>query len=646
MPYSPRVLAAAIAALFLFSAVPSAEAAKKKASRPAAAQTRQAAKPKARPARATAPARGSSARRAAPRPAAAARAVPKQVQLERLYDEYWDASMRLNPLQATFQGEARYNDQLPNILSAAWRQQSHDFTTEWLGKVEKLGSDGLQGQDLLSYEIFVRDARASLAAERYPSWMMPISQYYNVGSIMAILGAGAGAQPFNTVQDYDTWSRRSLGIPELFDQAIDNMRQGMKAGVVQPRDLMEKVLPQLDAVIKPTAEESIFWSPIRTMPNTIAAEDKARISAEYKRMIELRIMPAYRALRGFIATEYLPATRASSGLGALPDGQAWYANLIVQTTASDQTAAQLHALGEQRVQELQAQIATVMKDAKLRGSPSKLLRSMRNDRQFQYGDANALINRYRQVQQQVNARLPQVLDTLPKSTLDVRAVEPERALTAAAAAYQPSAAGQPGVLYVNTRDLPSRKRWNVPVQYLHEAIPGHHVQLGLQQELAKLPRFRRLGGDLAFVEGWGLYAETLGENLGIYTDPYDRIGYLYSRLLRAARVVADTGVNAQGWSKQQAVAYLQKTVDMSSDDANAEVERIMAQPGQALSNVAGLTTIVALRDKAKARQGAAFDLRRFHAELLKDGSMPLDVLDRKMERWMAQPASTTPAPSP
>ncbi len=646
MPHPTRALAAAIAALFLFSAVPSAEAAKKKASRPAAAQTRQAAKPKARPARATAPARGSSARRATPRPVAPARAVPKQVQLERLYDEYWDASMRLNPLQATFQGEARYNDQLPNILSAAWRQQSHDFTTEWLGKVEKLGSDGLQGQDLLSYEIFVRDARASLAAECYPSWMMPISQYYNVGSIMAILGAGAGAQPFNTVQDYDTWSRRSLGIPELFDQAIDNMRQGMKAGVVQPRDLMEKVLPQLDAVIKPTAEESIFWSPIRTMPNTIAAEDKARISAEYKRMIELRIMPAYRALRGFIATEYLPATRASSGLGALPDGQAWYANLIVQTTASDQTAAQLHALGEQRVQELQAQIATVMKDAKLRGTPAKLLRSMRNDRQFQYGDANALINRYRQVQQQVNARLPQVLDTLPKSTLDVRAVEPERALTAAAAAYQPSAAGQPGVLYVNTRDLASRKRWNVPVQYLHEAIPGHHVQLGLQQELAKLPRFRRLGGDLAFVEGWGLYAETLGENLGIYTDPYDRIGYLYSRLLRAARVVADTGVNAQGWSKQQAVAYLQKTVDMSSDDANAEVERIMAQPGQALSNVAGLTTIVALRDKAKARQGAAFDLRRFHAELLKDGSMPLDVLDRKMERWMAQPASATPAPSP
>ncbi len=635
MPYSPRVLAAAIAALFLFSAVPSAEAAKKKASRPAAAQSRQAAKPKAKP--------RAAPRRAAPRPTAPARAVPRAVQLERLYDEYWDASMRLNPLQATFQGETRYNDQLPNILSATWRQQSHDFTVQWLDKVEKVGSEGLQGQDLLSYQIFVRDARATLDAERYPSWMMPISQYYNIGSIMAILGAGAGAQPFNTVQDYDTWSRRSLGIPPLFDQAIDNMRQGMKAGVVQPRDLMEKVLPQLDAVIKPTAEESIFWSPIRTMPDSIAAEDKARISAEYKRMIELRIMPAYRALRGFIATEYLPATRESSGLGALPDGQAWYANLIVQTTASDQTAAQLHALGEQRVQELQAQIAAVMKDNKLRGSQAKLLKSMRNDRQFQYVNADDLLNRYRQVQQQVSTRLPQVLDTLPKSGLEIRPVDPERALAAAAAAYQPSPAGQPGVLYVNTRDLPSRKRWSVPVQYLHEAIPGHHVQLGLQQELAKLPRFRRQGGDVAFIEGWGLYAETLGDDLGAYNDPYDRIGYLYSRLLRATRVVADTGVNAQGWSKQQAVSYLQKNAEMSADDASAEVERIMAQPGQALSNVAGLTTIIALREKARAQQGAAFDLRRFHAELLKDGSMPLDVLGRKMDRWMTQPgAAATP----
>jgi len=628
-----RALAAALASLMLFSAAPPAEAAKKKATRPAASQSRQAAKPKARP----------RARPAAPATRQPAAQASKASQLERLYEDYWDASMRLNPLQATFQGDARYNDELPNILSAAWRQQSHDFTSEWLGKVENIGSDGLQGQDLLSYEMFVRDARASLDAERYPSWMLPISQYYNLGSIMAILGAGAGAQPFNTVKDYDNWSRRSLGIPALFDQAIDNMRQGVAAGVVQPRDLMEKVLPQLDAVIRPTAEESIFWTPVRTMPATIGAEDRARISAEYKRMIEYRIMPAYRALRGFIATEYLPATRASAGMDALPEGSAWYASTLRQATATRQDPAQLHAWGEQRVQALHARIAAVMKENRLRGSEARLLRGMRDDRPFRYADAGAMLDHYRQLQQQVAAKLPTVLQTLPRATLEIQPVEADRGLTTAAVSYQPGIAGsRAAVLYVNTSNLPTRRRWSAPMLYLHEAVPGHHVQLGLQQELEKLPRFRRQGGDLAFVEGWGLYAESLGGMLGLYADPHDHIGYLHAALTRAARVVADTGLHARGWSKQQAMAYLEKNALMPSEDAAAEVERMMAQPGQALSNVLGEAKIVDLRERARQLQGDRFDLRAFHAELLKDGSMPLDILEQRMERWMHGQATSTP----
>lgn len=622
MPQPVRALALAIAALMAVSAAPPAhaQAAKKKNNRPAASQ------PRATPAART-------ATRAPARPAALP-AGNHAAQLDRLYADYWDASMRLNPLQATFQGETRYNDQLPNILSPAWRQQSHDFTVEWLGKVEAIGSEGLQGQDLLSYDVFVRDARASLAAERHPAWMLPISQYYNLGSIMAILGSGAGAQPFNTVQHYEAWSRRSLGIPTLFDQAIANMREGMKAGVVQPRELMEKVLPQLDAVIRPSAEESIFWAPVRTMPDTISAEDRARLSAEYKRMIEYRIMPAYRALRGFIATEYLPATRSSAGMSGLPDGQAWYADTLRQATATAQTPAQLHAWGEQQVQLYQQQIEQTMKDARLRGSAAKLLRSMRSDRQFQYTDSATLLDHYRQLQQQVAARQNALLDVQPKAALEIQAVPQARAATAAAAYYQPPAAGQAAVLFVNTHDLPSRKRWNAAVQFLHEAVPGHHVQLGLQQELAKLPRFRRLGGDLAFIEGWGLYAETLGEPLGLYSDPYARIGYLQTSLVRASRVVADTGLHAHGWSSRQAAQYLEKTAALAPADAEAEVERMMAQPGQALSNVVGAARIADLRQRAQARQGAAFDLRRFHDEVVKDGSLPLDVLESKIERWL------------
>lgn len=638
MPYPARALALAIASLLVFSAAAPAEAAKKKASRPAAAQTRQAkpkAKPRARPA-------------AAPARQPLVRQQSKAAQLERIYDEYWDASMRLNPLQATFQGDSRHNDQLPNILSAAYRQQSHDFTQEWLGKVEKIGPDGLTGQDLLSYQIFVRDARMSLAAEKYPAWMLPVSQYYNLGSIMAILGSGSGAQPFNTVQDYDTWSKRAAGIPPLFDQAIANMREGMRAGVVQPRDLMEKVLPQLDAVLKPTAEESIFWAPIRNMPDDFSEADKARITAEYKRMIEFRLMPAYRALRGFIATEYLPATRTTDGLSALPNGQAWYAQNIVQTTASTLTPQQIHALAEQRVTSLQEQITAVMKENRIRGSQAKLMRSMRTDKNFQYNTPDALVMRYKQLQQQVGARLPTLLNTLPKAPLQIQPVEADRATSAAAVSYQPSLPDgmRPAVLYVNTNALPSRRTWSAPAQYLHEGIPGHHVQLGLQQELDKLPRFRRLGGDIAFVEGWGLYAESLGDELGVYQDPYARIGYLQGALTRSARMVADTGVHAQGWSKKQAVDYLVKTADLPVEDATAEVERFMALPGQTLANSLGELKMMELRDKAKAAQGASFDPRRFHAEVLRDGSMPLDILQAKIERWMAAPGAGATAPTP
>jgi len=630
MPHPARALALVIASLLVFSAAAPAEAAKKKANRPAAAQTRQAkpkAKPRARPA-------------AAPARQPLVRQQTKAAQLERIYDEYWDASMRLNPLQATFQGDARHNDQLPNILSPAYRQQSHDFTEQWLGKVEKIGPDGLTGQDLLSYQIFVRDARMSLAAEKYPAWMLPVSQYYNLGSIMAILGSGSGAQPFNTVQDYDTWSKRSLGIPPLFDQAIANMREGMRAGVVQPRDLMEKVLPQLDAVIKPTAEESIFWAPVRNMPDDFPEADKARITAEYKRMIEYRLMPAYRALRGFIATEYLPATRKTDGLSALPNGVAWYTQNIVQSTASTLTPQQIHALGEQRVASLQEQITAVMKQNRIRGSQQKLMRSMRTDKDFQYATPDALVMRYKQLQQQVGARLPSLLDTLPKAPLEIRPVEADRAASAAAVSYQPSLPDgmRPAALYVNTNALPSRRTWSAPAQYLHEGIPGHHVQLGLQQELDKLPRLRRLGGDVAFVEGWGMYAESLGDELGVYQDPYAKIAYLQGALTRSARMVADTGVHAQGWSKKQAVDYLVKTADMPVEDATAEVERFMALPGQTLANGLGELKMIELRDKAKAAQGAAFDPRRFHAEVLRDGSMPLDILEAKIDRWIAAPA--------
>ncbi|MEA9745952.1 DUF885 family protein [Xanthomonas campestris pv. raphani] len=634
MPLSfSRLLSLAMAAVLSLSLAAPADAAKKKTGKAQTSQTRaKAGKAK----KSTKPARSTKAK-AKPRAVVAPVVQSKAQQLTLLYDQYWDASLKLNPLQATFQGESRYNDQLPNFLSPAFRQQSHDFTTLWLAKVEAIGPDGLSGQDLLSYQIFVRDARSALAAEQFPSWMLPINQFYNIASIAVVMGSGTGAQPFNTVKDYDNWSRRALGIPDLFDQAITNMRAGMQAGVVQPKALMEKVLPQLDAIIARSAEESLFWGPIRNLPADMPEADKQRITAEYKRMIEFRIMPAYRALRGFIATEYLPACRDTAGLAALPNGAAWYAYDVRQSTTSDLNPAQIHQTGLDEVARLQGEIQNVAKQVKFRGNLPKFYKFMQTDKRFVFRSESELLDAYRGLQSRVQAAVPRLFATQGIPALDVRPVEPQRAQAAASGSYmRPNPHDNtPGIFYVNTSNLPARPRWEGESLFLHEGVPGHHYQLGLQQQLTDLPKFRRFGGETAFIEGWGLYAESLGRELGLYQDPYNYYGYLQNALLRSIRLVVDTGLHSQGWTRAQAIDYMLQNSAVTREDAEAEVDRYLAIPGQALAYKVGEMKISQLREQAQRELGPRFDVRAFHTEVLKDGSVPLEILQDKVQRWIA-----------
>lgn len=642
MPLSfSRLLSLALAAVLSLSVAAPADAAKKKTGKAQTTQTRAKAskgKKTAKPAaKTTKAAKGGKAAKPRPRAVAAPVVLTKAQQLNLLYEQYWDASLKLNPLQATFQGETRYNDQLPNFLSPAFRQQSHDFTVLWLGKAEALGPDGLSGQDLLSYQIFVRDARSALAAEQFPSWMLPINQFYNIASIAVVLGSGTGAQPFKTVKDYDNWSRRAVGIPDLFDQAITNMRAGMQAGVVQPKVLMQKVLPQLDAIIARNAEDSLFWGPVRNLPADMPEADKQRITAEYKRLIEVRIMPAYRALRGFIATEYLPACRDTDGLTALPNGAAWYAYDVRQSTTSELTPEQIHQVGLDEVARLQAEIATLAKQVRFRGNLPKFYKFMQTDRRFAFRSETELLGYYRGLQGRVQAAVPRLFNVQGMPALEVRVVEPQRAQSAASGSYmRPSGDGStPGVFYVNTSDLDTRRTWETESLYLHEAIPGHHFQLGLQQQLTDLPKFRRLGGETAYIEGWGLYAESLGRELGLYQDPYNYYGYLQNALWRAIRLVTDTGLHSKGWTRTQAIDYMLNNSAMTRTDAEAEVDRYMAIPGQALSYKVGEMKIAQLREQAQRELGPRFDVRAFHTEVLKDGSVPLDILQDKIQRWIA-----------
>lgn len=570
-------------------------------------------------------------------PAAQRPAESKAERLNRLYEEFWEESLKLNPIQATFQGDPRYNDQLPDYLSAEYRQQAHDFTVRWLERIEAIGPEGLSGQDLLSYQIFVRDAKQSLEAEQFPSWMLPINQFFSIPSFIVQLGSGTGAQPFRTVKDYENWIARASRVPVLFDSAIGNMRQGMQAGVVQPRALMVKVLPQLDAVIKDKPEESLFWGPIARMPAEFSAEDKARLTAAYRDLVGNRILPAYRKLRTFIAEEYMPATRESHGMAALPNGEAWYAFNARSSTTTDLTPERIHQIGLDEVARIHGEIRKVMRQVGFKGSLQEFFKFMQTDPRFSFASEDALLAHYRALEAKINEKVPEQFSLIPKSPFEIRPVEPYRAQSAAGGQYfPPSEDGtRPGIFYVNTYDLPTRKTWDAEDLYLHEAIPGHHFQIALQQELTNLPKFRRFGGETAFAEGWGLYAESLGRDLGVYTDPYNYFGYLQNELWRAIRLVVDTGLHSKGWTREQVIAYMLENSAESETQATAEAERYMAIPGQALAYKIGELKIKELRAKAEQALGPKFDVREFHAEVLRDGAVPLDVLEDKIARWIA-----------
>ena len=581
--------------------------------------------------------RESAAPAAASAVAAPENAQARATRLGTLYAEYWEELLRLNPVQATFQGDARYNDQLPDFGSAEYREQVRAFNERWLKTVEAIGSDGLDGQDLMSYRIFVQERRNALDAERFPSWMLPVNQMGSLVSYSVLLGSGTNAQPFATVADYDAWLRRAARIPVLIDTEIANMRAGIEANVVQPRVVMEKVLPQFDAILVDDVETSPFWGPVTRFPQDMPEADRERLTAAFRALIIEQLQPAIRRQRDFIADDYLPHARDSVGLDALPDGMAWYAFSVKQQTTSDLTPEAIHQIGLDEVARIHEQIRGVMAETQFEGSLQDFFRFMQTDRRFEFRSEAELLAHYRAIEQTIEARVPELFSLTPKAGFEIRPVEAFRAESAAGGSYQsPSEDGsRPGIFYVNTFDLPTRKRWDAEDLFLHEAIPGHHFQLALQQELTDLPAFRRFGGETAYIEGWGLYAESLGKDLGLYTDPYDYFGRLQGELWRAVRLVVDTGLHSKGWTRQQVLDYMFENSSVSEPDAIAETERYIAWPGQALAYKIGELKIQELRARSEAALGDAFDIRAFHAAVLEDGALPLPLLEAKIDAWIA-----------
>jgi uncharacterized protein (DUF885 family) len=400
---------------------------------------------------------------------------------------------------------------------------------------------------------------------------------------------------------------------------------------------MGNVVSQLDKLIKDKPEDTLFWKPVEAMPESFSGEDRKRITAEYRALIGDELMPAYRELRAYVADDYMPKTRETSGLGALPDGEAWYAFLARRYTTTELTPAQIHQIGLDEVERIHGEIRGVMEKVGFAGSMAEFFKFMQTDPRFSFKSEEALLAHYRSLEEKIMAKVPGQFSLTPKADFEIRPVEPFRAESAAGGSYmRPSEDGsRPGIFYVNTFDLPTRKTWDAEDLFLHEAIPGHHFQLALQQELTGLPEFRRFGGETAFSEGWGLYAESLGRELGVYTDPYSYFGYLQNDLWRAIRLVVDTGLHSKGWTREQVIEYMLKNSAESETQATAEAERYMANPGQALAYKIGARKIRELRDEAEQSLGGKFDVRKFHAIVLENGSVPLEILEAKVNRWIA-----------
>lgn len=575
---------------------------------------------------------------AAAAPAAAAPAAGRAQQLASLYAEFWEENLRLNPIQATMIGDPRYNDQLPNSLSAEHRDRLRELHRRYLERAKQVGADGLSGQERLSYDIFVRDQATELEGFDYPQHLVPINQFNNIANLIAILGSGKGAQPFKTVADYEAWIRRAKQVPVVFDQAIANMREGVAKGIVRPRILMEKVLPQLDQHIVKKASDSTLWGPIAALPAGFSTADKQRLTAEYTALIDKTIVPAYRKLRGFIADEYLAKCSDTVGLNALPGGAAWYAYRVRESTTTDLNPEQIHQLGLAEIARIHGEMKRVMETVGFKGTLKEYFASLKRNPAMYFKSENELLEAYRSFRRTVEPLLPKLFEVRPRADFEIRPVEAFRAASASGGQYQaPSEDGSRlGIFYVNTYDLKARPRWALESLYLHEATPGHHFQIALQRELEQLPRFRRFSGETAYNEGWGLYAESLGKELGVYTEPAMYFGALDAELWRAIRLVADTGIHAKGWTRKQVLDFMYANSPVEPTRAIAEAERFMAIPGQALAYKIGQLKIRELRTRAEKTLGAGFDVRGFHTEVLRDGSVPLAILESKIDRWIGE----------
>ena len=571
---------------------------------------------------------------------ATAAAQSEHDQLFALFAKSDEDSLKRNPISALFRGDTRYADRLGDFLTPEYNAAERKAAEDELAALGQISRTKLSATDQIAYDVFKYD-RSNTLKSLTPEILAltdtrPMNHFFGFHTFYPTLASGKTGIPMKTVADHENNLKRHADYVKLIDRSIAKFREGKATGVLETKLTIRNMIEQLDTQLKQPVEESPYWEPVKGMSADLPEAERTRLTEEYRKAVAQGIYPANARLRDFLRDEYLASARDTVGLSQMKGGDKLYAQLIENSTTLPYSAEELHQLGLSEVKRIRDGMEQIKTEVGFKGTLPEFFTFIRTDPQFKRKSREEITQRYYDIGKMVDEKIGTYFSVLPKTPLQIRPYEEFREKFEAGGSYNQGTpdGSRPGTFYFNAYDLPSRTTPGEITLYLHEGAPGHHFQISLAQENDKLPAFMRFGGNTAFAEGWALYAETLGYDMGFYKDPYARQGTLDDEMLRAMRLVVDTGIHAKGWTRDQAIEYMLANSAMGRTDATAEVERYIAIPSQALAYKVGALKIQALRREAEKALGKRFDIRAFHDQVLNTGSLPMPVLEAKIRSWI------------
>jgi len=561
---------------------------------------------------------------------------------EMILKDYYEDGLKLNPVNATMTGDNRYNDQFNNLLSEEQIEKQKEYYRTYKEKIAGYDTSKLSESQKMSLAILKWECDINLEHLSFKNYVyFPIDQMWSTNLSFGQLASGAGAQPFNTVEDYENWIKRVDGYLDWLATAESNMREGMQKGFVLPKSLIKKVIPQLESMTVANLDEHLFYAPVKNFPESFSEEEKEKLTEAYTAMINDKVIPTYQSIHDFMANDYLKAGRESTGISEIPNGDAYYKHQIKLYTTTNMTADEIHELGLKEVARILSEMEKVKNEIGFEGDIKAFFNDVRNNPKLMpYKTPEAVIDNFNAIYGRMKPQLAILFGNKPKTPFEVRRTEAFRE-NSASAEYNPGSLDgtRPGIFYVPIPDASKYNVYSDESLFLHEAIPGHHYQISLTQENKELSDFRKTLWYSGYGEGWALYSESLGKELGLYTDPYQYFGMLGAEMHRAVRLVVDTGMHAKGWSREKAIQYSLDNEAESEAGIISEIERYMANPGQALSYKIGQLKIQELRARAKKELNDSFDIKAYHNQVLETGCVPLALLEEKIDKWISETKS-------